>query len=96
MLAPEVLERICEDGRDCRACRRSLLRSAVPLANALPEGGIDIMELTLRTPAAIDAVRAVRAEVPQMMVVAGTILTVFEQVQRVSVCRRLPSALPPA
>jgi 2-dehydro-3-deoxyphosphogluconate aldolase/(4S)-4-hydroxy-2-oxoglutarate aldolase len=49
---------------------------AVPLARALLEGGIRVMELTLRTPAALDALRAIRREVPDMVAGIGTILTV--------------------
>jgi 2-dehydro-3-deoxyphosphogluconate aldolase/(4S)-4-hydroxy-2-oxoglutarate aldolase len=45
------------------------------LAKALLEGGVDIMELTLRTPAAIGALRRIRAEVPDMLAGAGTVLT---------------------
>ena len=37
---------------------------AVPTARALVKGGVRIMELALRTPAAFDALRAIRAEVP--------------------------------
>lgn len=48
---------------------------AVSAARALIAGGIDAMELTLRTPAALDALRAVRAEVPEMLAGVGTILT---------------------
>ncbi|MBM4088504.1 MAG: bifunctional 4-hydroxy-2-oxoglutarate aldolase/2-dehydro-3-deoxy-phosphogluconate aldolase [Planctomycetes bacterium] len=48
---------------------------AVPLARALVEGGIDVMELTLRTPVAIDALKAIRDEVPDMLAGIGTILT---------------------
>ena len=48
---------------------------AVPLARALLAGGIDIMELTLRTPVAVDALRKIKAEVPQMVAGIGTILT---------------------
>ena len=55
---------------------------AVPLAHALLGGGIDVLELTLRTEAAIDAIRAIKTEVPQMIVGAGTVLSV-EQVQQV-------------
>ena len=47
---------------------------AVPLAQALLAGGIDAMELTMRTPAAIDALRCIRAEVPQILAGIGTIL----------------------
>jgi len=48
---------------------------AVPLARALLAGGIGAMELTLRTPAALPALRHIRSEVPEMFVGAGTILT---------------------
>ncbi|SMP41391.1 2-dehydro-3-deoxyphosphogluconate aldolase / (4S)-4-hydroxy-2-oxoglutarate aldolase [Neorhodopirellula lusitana] len=47
---------------------------AVPLAKALLAGGIDVIELTLRTPAGMDAVKAIRAGVPEMLVGVGTIL----------------------
>ena len=42
---------------------------------ALLDGGIDVMELTLRTPAAIDSLLAIRQEVPDMLAGIGTILT---------------------
>ncbi len=58
-------------------------RHAVPLARALLAGGVDVMELTLRTPAAVDALRAIRAEVPEMIAGIGTILTP-EQVEVVA------------
>ncbi len=48
--------------------------SAVPLARALVEGGLKAIEITLRTPAALDAVKAVAAEVEGAHVGAGTIL----------------------
>lgn len=48
---------------------------AVPLARALLAGGVSIMELTLRTPAALDALQAIREHVPEMMAGIGTILT---------------------
>lgn len=48
---------------------------AVPLAEALLAGGIRAMELTLRTPAALDALRAIRSEVPDMVAGVGTVLT---------------------
>jgi hypothetical protein len=49
---------------------------AVPLANALMEGGVDCIELTLRTPLAMDAARAILAHCPRMTLGIGTILTV--------------------
>ncbi|MFV1968375.1 MAG: bifunctional 4-hydroxy-2-oxoglutarate aldolase/2-dehydro-3-deoxy-phosphogluconate aldolase, partial [Pirellulaceae bacterium] len=56
-------------------------KHAVPLARALMEGGMGAMELTLRTPAAIDALRAVVVEVPEMLPGIGTILTPEQVVQ---------------
>ena len=46
-----------------------------PLAKALLAGGVDVMELTLRTPAALGALRRIRAEVPEMLAGAGTVLS---------------------
>jgi len=48
---------------------------AVPLCRALLAGGIDIIELTLRSVAGMEAVRAISAEVPEMILGVGTILT---------------------
>ncbi len=47
---------------------------AIPLARALAAGGLPAIEITLRTPAALAAIRAVVAEVPEAVVGAGTIL----------------------
>ena len=55
--------------------------AAVPLARALLEGGINCMELTLRTDAALDALSAIKANVPEMIAGVGTILTP-EQIDR--------------
>lgn len=48
---------------------------AVPVAEALLAGGVNAMELTLRTPAAIGALKAIRSAVPEMLAGIGTILT---------------------
>ena len=48
---------------------------AVPLARALVAGGLPVIELTLRTPVALEALRAIAAEVPEITVGAGTVLT---------------------
>ena len=48
---------------------------AVPVAQALQAGGVNCLELTLRTPAAMTALRRIRTEVPEMIVGVGTILT---------------------
>jgi len=57
-------------------------KHAVPLANALLQGGVDAIELTLRTPAALDAAKAIKKEVPEMTLGFGTVLTV-DQVKAV-------------
>jgi 2-dehydro-3-deoxyphosphogluconate aldolase / (4S)-4-hydroxy-2-oxoglutarate aldolase len=47
---------------------------AVPLAKALVAGGVRVLEVTLRTPAAAESIRAIAREVPDAIVGAGTIL----------------------
>jgi 2-dehydro-3-deoxyphosphogluconate aldolase/(4S)-4-hydroxy-2-oxoglutarate aldolase len=47
---------------------------AVPMARALVAGGIRAIEVTLRTPAALDAIRSIAAEVEDAMVGVGTVL----------------------
>ena len=47
----------------------------MPVAEALLAGGVEIMELTLRTPAAIGALEKIRTRVPEMTAGIGTILT---------------------
>ena len=49
-------------------------KDAVPTANAMVAGGIDVMEITFRTAAAPDAIEAVAKNCPDMLVGAGTIL----------------------
>jgi 2-dehydro-3-deoxyphosphogluconate aldolase/(4S)-4-hydroxy-2-oxoglutarate aldolase len=46
---------------------------AVPLARALAAGGLSVIEVTLRTPAAMDAIRAIASEVPDCVVGVGTL-----------------------
>ncbi|GGU44669.1 bifunctional 4-hydroxy-2-oxoglutarate aldolase/2-dehydro-3-deoxy-phosphogluconate aldolase [Streptomyces daghestanicus] len=48
---------------------------AVPLARALVAGGLPAIEVTLRTPAALGAIAAIAAEVPEAVVGAGTVIT---------------------
>ncbi len=48
-------------------------QQAVPMAHALLEGGIDVMEVTLRHAAGLAAIEAVAREVPQMHIGAGTV-----------------------
>ncbi|MEU7012639.1 bifunctional 4-hydroxy-2-oxoglutarate aldolase/2-dehydro-3-deoxy-phosphogluconate aldolase [Streptomyces sp. NPDC046385] len=62
--APVVPVVVIEDAAD-----------AVPLARALVAGGLPAIEVTLRTPAALDAIRAIAAEVPEAVVGAGTVVS---------------------
>ncbi|TQK44139.1 2-keto-3-deoxy-phosphogluconate aldolase [Streptomyces sp. SLBN-118] len=63
-LAPVVPVVVVEDAAD-----------AVPLARALVAGGLPAIEVTLRTPAALDAIRAIASEVPDAIVGAGTVVS---------------------
>ncbi|WP_243048389.1 bifunctional 4-hydroxy-2-oxoglutarate aldolase/2-dehydro-3-deoxy-phosphogluconate aldolase [Dyella sp. RRB7] len=63
-LAPVVPVVIIEDAR-----------AAVPMARALVAGGIPAIEVTLRTPAALDAIRAIAEEVEGAVVGVGTVLS---------------------
>ncbi|MFH9228874.1 bifunctional 4-hydroxy-2-oxoglutarate aldolase/2-dehydro-3-deoxy-phosphogluconate aldolase [Streptomyces lydicus] len=63
-LAPVIPVVVLDDAAD-----------AVPLARALVAGGLPAIEVTLRTPAALDAIRAIAEEVPEAVVGAGTVLT---------------------
>ena len=49
-------------------------RQAAPLARALVKAGVTIAEVTLRTPAGLAAIAAMKAEAPELLVGAGTVL----------------------
>lgn len=51
---------------------------AVPTANALLSGGVDVMEITFRTDAAADSIASVAKECPNMLVGAGTVITLAQ------------------
>lgn len=50
-------------------------KDAVPTAKALIAGGVDVMEITFRTAAAADSIKAVSEQCPDMLVGAGTVIT---------------------
>ncbi len=54
------------------------LEDAVPLCQALVDGGIKVLEITLRTEHGVDAIRAVREAIPEAWVGAGTVTSVAE------------------
>lgn len=59
------------------------LEDAVPLAKALIAGGVKVLEVTLRTACALDAIKKIIEEVPEAVVGAGTVTTV-EQLKQVT------------
>lgn len=52
------------------------VRSALPLADALLEGGLPVIEITFRTAAALGAIKAIADKRPELLVGAGTVLSV--------------------
>ncbi len=50
------------------------LEHAVPMAKALVAGGVRVLEVTLRTACALDAIRAIAKEVPDAIIGAGTVI----------------------
>lgn len=60
-------------------------KDAVPTAKALLAGGVDVMEITFRTAAAADSIKAVCESCPDMLVGAGTVVT-LEQCRRALEC----------
>ena len=49
------------------------IEQAVPLAKALVAGGVRVLEVTLRTECAVEAIRLIAKEVPEAIVGAGTV-----------------------
>ena len=52
-----------------------VVEHALPLADALLEGGLPVVEVTFRTRAAADVIRLLSKERPQLIVGAGTVLS---------------------
>lgn len=80
-MTPELMKKI-DDAGIIAVLIIDEVKHAVPLANALLAGGVDTIELTLRTPAALDAAKAIKKEVPEISLGFGTVLTV-DQVKAV-------------
>ena len=57
------------------------LEQALPLANALYQGGIDVFEITLRSDCALEAITLIKKEMPHCLVGAGTVINP-EQMQQ--------------
>ena len=61
------------------------VKDAIPTAKALLAGGVDVMEITFRTAAAADSIKAVAKNCPDMLVGAGTVIT-LEQCKKAVEC----------
>ena len=64
-------------------------KDAAPLAKALTEGGLPCAEVTFRTEAAEESIRIMAEQFPQMLVGAGTVLTI-DQVDRAVAVDQFP------
>jgi len=69
----EVQDKIAEEGI-IAVLEIASEQNAVPLAKALLDGGIRVIELALRTPAAVPSISLIAKEVPQMYIGIGTII----------------------
>lgn len=80
-MTPEIIKKI-DDAGVIAVLVIDELKHAVPLAKSLLKGGVDAIELTLRTPVAIDAAKIIKKEVPEITLGFGTVLTI-DQVKAV-------------
>jgi len=76
-MSPEIIKELDEAGV-IAVLVIDEVKNAVPTAKALLAGGINTIELTLRTPAAIDAIKAIQNEVPEITMGIGTVLTTLQ------------------
>lgn len=81
-MSPSILERIDKTGV-LAVLVIDEVKHAIPLAKALRAGGVDAIELTLRTDAAMGAARAIKGEIPEILLGFGTVLTI-DQVKAIA------------
>lgn len=65
---------------------------APDLARALYAGGVTVLEVTLRTPQALDAIAAIHREVPEVLLGAGTLIHTEQFLGHATRARSSPSA----
>ncbi len=75
MIEKEIFQKLEEHGVVPVIAIESL-EAAIPLTDALLEGGLPVIEITFRTEAAADVIQRIAEERPEMLVGAGTVLTV--------------------
>jgi len=81
-MSPDIIKKI-DDAGIVAVLVVDELKHAVPLARALLSGGVNAIELTLRTPVALEAGRVIKKELPEITLGFGTVLTT-EQVKAVA------------
>lgn len=81
-MTPEIIEKI-DDSGIIAVLVIDELKHVKPLAEALLKGGVDAIELTMRTPVALDAAKIIKKDYPEMSLGFGTVLTV-DQVKAVT------------
>ena len=81
-MAPDIIDKL-DDAGIIAVLVIDELKHAVPVAKSLLKGGVNTLELTLRTPAAMEAAKAIKKEVPEICLGIGTVLTT-EQVKAVA------------
>lgn len=80
-MTPELIKKI-DDAGIIAVLIIDDVKHAVPVVRALLAGGVDTIELTLRTPAALESAKAIKKEVPEISLGFGTVLSV-DQVKAV-------------
>jgi 2-dehydro-3-deoxyphosphogluconate aldolase/(4S)-4-hydroxy-2-oxoglutarate aldolase len=74
-MAPDIIQKVDNAGV-IAVLVIDEVKHAVPVAKALQAGGVSAIELTLRTPVAWEAAKAIKHEVPQITLGFGTVLTI--------------------
>jgi 2-dehydro-3-deoxyphosphogluconate aldolase/(4S)-4-hydroxy-2-oxoglutarate aldolase len=75
MTRPATIDAVLDAGPIIAVATLSDAARAAAIARALAKGGVPVIEVTLRTADALDAIRAIAAEVPEAIVGAGTVLS---------------------
>ncbi len=73
MKKSEVLQRIKQTGL-VPVLRATSITEALAIANAIAAGGVDVLEVTMTVPGAIDVIRTLVRDEPRMLIGAGTVL----------------------
>jgi 2-dehydro-3-deoxyphosphogluconate aldolase/(4S)-4-hydroxy-2-oxoglutarate aldolase len=75
MTKPATIDAVLTAGPIIAVATLADAARAPAIARALAKGGVPVIEVTLRTPAALDVIAAIAAEVPEAIVGAGTVLS---------------------